>query len=152
MYLKHTYELGHRDSGGLHNFRDPKLTPPHTLPSVGTRRPGINWISVFPSSEHQVLPSCQGLRDQARSPELECSPAKQIPAGSFGQRESSPLLPSIPKSRGSGDNLTFLIPSQGRQRANAESTPTAQSQAQKEKFHRDRQAESQTSLKFRPPG
>lgn len=102
---------------------------------MGALRSGINWISALPSPEHEVLPSCQGLRDQAWSPEPECS----LPADPAG----SPL-PFIPKSGGSGDNPTFLVPFQSRQRASAEPTLRAQSQTQKEKFPRDRQ-------KARPP-
>lgn len=96
-------------------FRDPKLTPAYTLLSVRILRPGINWTLVLPSSEYQVLPSCQGLRDQAWSADREQS-AKQIPAGLFGHRESlSCFLPFSIEQRPWG-NPTFLTPSRAGRR------------------------------------
>lgn len=152
VYLKHTCDLGYRDIGQIYNFGHPKLTPPRTIPpECPYSETWINWISVLPSLEHQVLPSCQGLRDQAWSPELECSLPSRSLLARLG-RGKAPHFLSFPRVAAVG-TTSPSNPFQSRQRASAEPILKAQSQAQKEKSPLPRRPETgrKPDLRATPP-
>lgn len=124
-------------SGTLGN---PNSAPTHTLLNVGIPGPGINWASVLPSSRYQVLPSCQGLRDQPGAGEQlarQLPPALSARALSTSpklpvQRQEgkiSPSSPSVSRQKGCRADLRTL-------KAGQERRSTAEAQAGSQTLNR----------------
>lgn len=114
---------------------------------MGIPGPGINWASVLPSSGYQVLPSCQGLRDQpgARTSRAACQAA---PTGSSARARAlltSPELHTAQSQEGkSHPSSTSLSRHWGCCRADPEALNARQ--------EKRRTAEAQTGSRTPPAG
>lgn len=97
------------------NSRTPgnPLTPDTHPADVGILGPGINWASVLPSSGYQVLPSCQGLRDQpgvSLEPAAQEQLARQLPlAPLHREQELFPLPLRSKQYRSRRENLSSPV-------------------------------------------